>query len=154
MLETDSSQGGKSASPIADWALDPTVTFLNHGSFGACLRAILDVQRGWRDKLEAQPVKFLARDLDELLEWSRSEVAAFVGGDADDLALMTNATAGINTVLRSLSFERGDEILITDHVYNATANAARFTAANFGAHVVMAKIPWPVQSSNQALDAI
>ena len=154
MFEMDSPQGSKSASPIADWALDPTVTFLNHGSFGASLRAILDVQRGWRDKLEAQPVKFLARDLDELLEWSRSEVGAFVGADSDDLALMVNATAGVNTVLRSLSFERGDEILITDHVYNATANAVRFAAANHGAHVTVANIPWPIQSSNQALDAI
>jgi isopenicillin-N epimerase len=154
MPDMDSPQTGKSASQIADWALDPTVTFLNHGSFGACLRAILEVQRGWRDKLELNPVKFLARDLDELLEWSRSEVAAFIGADSDDLALMTNATTGINTVLRSLTFERGDEILITNHVYNSTANAARYVAANFGAQIVVATVPFPVQSSIQALDAI
>lgn len=154
MPDMDTPQSSRSPSPISDWALDPTVTFLNHGSFGACLRAILEVQRGWRDKLEAQPVKFLARDLDELLEWSRSEVGAFVGADADDLALMVNATAGISTVLRSLRFEHGDDILITDHAYNATANAARFAAASSGANLVVAKVPWPVQSSIQALDAI
>jgi isopenicillin-N epimerase len=150
----DSPQTGRSASPITDWALDPTVTFLNHGSFGACLRAILEVQRGWRDKLETQPVRFLARDLEDLLEWSRSEIGAFVGADSDDLALMTNATAGLNTVLRSLTFERGDEILITDHAYDSAANAARFAAALSGARVSVAKIPFPVQSSNQAFDAI
>jgi isopenicillin-N epimerase len=150
----DNPQTGRSASPITDWALDPTVTFLNHGSFGACLRAILEVQRGWRDKLETQPVKFLARDLDELLDWTRSEVGAFVGAESDDVALVTNATAGLSTVLRSLIFERGDEILITDHAYNSAANAARFAAALSGARIVVAKIPFPVQSSNQAFDAI
>jgi isopenicillin-N epimerase len=147
-------QTGRSASPIADWALDPAVTFLNHGSFGACLRAILEVQRGWRDKLEAQPVRFLARDLEDLLDWSRSEIGAFMGADADDLALMVNATAGLSTVLRSVPLERGDEILITSHVYNSAANAARFAAATTGATIVMADIPFPIQSSNQAFDAI
>ncbi len=57
------------------------MTFLNHGSFGACPRAILDVQKGWRDKLEAHPVRFLARDLEDLLDWCRSEIGAFVGAD-------------------------------------------------------------------------
>ena len=154
MPDTDSSQSSRAASPIADWALDPTITFLNHGSFGASLRAILEVQRGWREKLESQPVKFLARDLDELLEWSRSEIGAFIGVDADDLALMPNATAGLTTVLRSLSLERGDEIVITDHVYGSAGQAARVCAATAGARVVMAKVPWPIQSKNQALDAI
>jgi isopenicillin-N epimerase len=92
-------QLGRSASPITEWALDPTVTFLNHGSFGACLRAILEVQRGWRDKLESNPVRWLGRDLEDLLDWSRSEIGGFVGASADDLALMTNATAGLNTAL-------------------------------------------------------
>ena len=103
-------QLGRSASPITEWALDPTVTFLNHGSFGACLRAILEVQRGWRDKLEAHPVRFLGprpRGPARLVAGPRS--AAFVGASADDLALMPNATAGINTVLRSLRFGSGDE---------------------------------------------
>ena len=123
---TDSpAQIGRSASPITEWALDPTVTYLNHGSFGACLRAILEVQRGWRDKLEMHPVRFLSRDLEDLLDWSRSELGAFTGADADDLALMPNATAGLNTILRSLRFERGDDVLATNHAYNAALNALR-----------------------------
>jgi isopenicillin-N epimerase len=58
----------KAPSPAADWALDPTVTFLNHGSFGACPKAILDVQRRWQNRLEAQPVRFLGRELEDLLD--------------------------------------------------------------------------------------
>ena len=152
---TDSpAQIGRSASPITEWALDPTVTYLNHGSFGACLRAILEVQRGWRDKLEMHPVRFLSRELEDLLDWSRSEIGAFTGSDADDLALMPNATAGLNTILRSLRFERGDDVLATNHAYNAALNALRYSAAQSGANVVLANIPFPIESPDQAYDAI
>jgi isopenicillin-N epimerase len=152
---TDSlGQPGKSASPATEWALDPTVTFLNHGSFGACLKAILEVQRGWRDKLEAHPVRFLARDLEDLLDWCRSEIGAFIGSESDDLALMPNATAGLNTVLRSLRFERDDEVLATGHACNAALNALRFSAEQSGARVILARIPFPIHSPDEAFDAI
>jgi len=153
-LLDSNSQTGKPASPIAEWALDPTVTFLNHGSFGACLRAILEVQRGWRDKLESQPVRFLARDLEDLLDWTRSEIGSFVGADADDLALMQNATAGVNTVLRSVDLQRGDEVIATDHAYNSSLNALRFAAARAGAKVVLARIPFPTPSPDESYEAI
>ncbi len=150
----DPAQSGRSASPVTEWALDPTVTFLNHGSFGACLRAILDVQRGWRDRIEMNPVRFLSRDLEELLDWSRSEIGGFVGASADDLALMPNATAGINTVVRSMRWKAGDEVLTTDHAYAASLNALRFAAASSSARVVLAPIPFPIESSDDAFDAV
>jgi isopenicillin-N epimerase len=153
MLEKESPLA-KPASQATDWALDPTVTFLNHGSFGACPKAILAVQKGWRDKLEAQPVRFLARDLEDLLDWVRSEVAAFVGADGDDLALMPNVTTAINTVLRSLEFEKGDELLTTDHAYNAILNATRFAAAQSGARVALAHVPFPTPTPDEAFEAI
>jgi isopenicillin-N epimerase len=140
--------------PATEWALDDTVAFLNHGSFGACMKATLEVQRGWRDKLEAHPVRFLARDLEDLLDWTRSEIGAFIGADPDDMALMPNATAGVNTVLRSLRFERGDDILATDHAYNACLNAVRFVAAQSAAKVILARIPFPIESPDEAFDAI
>jgi isopenicillin-N epimerase len=149
-----SAQPGRSASPAAEWGLDPTVTYLNHGSFGACLKSVLEVQRGWRDKLEAHPVRFLARELEDLLDWSRSEIGGFTGSDADDLALTTNATAGINTVLRSLRFEKGDELVATDHAYNASLNALRYAAAQWSARVKLATIPFPIESPDEAFDAI
>jgi isopenicillin-N epimerase len=147
-------QTSKSASPAGEWALDDTVAFLNHGSFGACMKAVLEVQRGWRDKLEAHPVRFLARELEDLLDWTRSEIGAFVGAEPDDLALMPNATTGINTVLRSLRFEKGDELLATDHAYNACLNTLRFVAAQSSARVVLARIPFPIESPDEAFDAI
>jgi isopenicillin-N epimerase len=147
-------QLARSASPPADWALDPTVTYLDHGSFGACLRGILDIQQGWRRKLEAHPVRFLTSELEDLLDWTRSELASYVEVDADDLALMTNTTAAVNTVLRSLQFDRGDEVIATDHAYNATLNALRYAAARSVAKVVIAHIPFPLASPDEAFEAI
>jgi isopenicillin-N epimerase len=144
----------RAPSPATDWALDPTVTYLNHGSFGACPKSILEVQMGWRAKLEANPSRFLGRELEDLLDWARSEIGAFVGADPDDLALLPNATAGINTVLRSLRFEKGDEILATDHAYNATLNAVRYGAAQSGARTVLARIPFPISRPGEAFDAV
>jgi isopenicillin-N epimerase len=136
------------------WALDPEVTFLNHGSYGACPVEVLAVQREWRDRLERQPVKFLSRDLDGFLAEARGAVAAFVGADPDDLGFVANATGGINAVLRSLAFQPGDEILMTDHEYNAILNVARHVAARDGARVVVAHLPFPAISPDEIVDRV
>ena len=125
----------------APWRLDPAISFLNHGSFGACPGPVLDAQRAWRDRLESEPVRFLARDLEGLLDEARREVASFLGADADGLAFVPNATTGVNAVLASLRFRPGDELLTTDHEYNATLNALRLAAERDGATVVRAEIP-------------
>jgi isopenicillin-N epimerase len=136
------------------WALDPDVAFLNHGSYGACPIEVLDVQRAWRDRLERQPVKFLSRELDGELAEVRRVIGAFVGADPDDLGLIANATGGVNAVLRSLRFEPGDEILTTDHEYNAILNVARHVAARDGARVVVARLPFPAVSEDDVVDRV
>jgi isopenicillin-N epimerase len=136
------------------WSLDPTVAFLNHGSYGACPTEVLAVQREWRDRLEAQPVKFLSRELDGNLADVRRAVGAFVGADPDDLGLIVNATGGVNAVVRSLAFEPGDEILTTDHEYNAILNVARHVAARDGARVVVARLPFPAVSDDDVVERI
>jgi isopenicillin-N epimerase len=136
------------------WRLDPAVTFLNHGSFGACPGAVLDVQREWQDRMEAEPVRFLARELDGHLAASRAALAGFVGADPDDLAFVTNATGAVNAVVRSLSFAEGDEILTTDHEYNAVINVLRHVAVRDGARVVLARLPFPGTSTDDAVERI
>jgi isopenicillin-N epimerase len=138
----------------AHWDLDPNVVFLNHGSFGACPRPVLELQRELRSRLEREPVLFLGRQLAGLLEPARHALAGWVGCDADDLAFVPNATTGVNTVLRSLSFAPGDELLVTDHEYNACRNAIDFAASRSGARVVLINLPVPVQSPQQIHDAV
>lgn len=136
------------------WRLDPEVTFLNHGSYGACPVEVLEVQRAWRDRLEAQPVKFFSRDLNGCLADVRMALGTFVGADPDDVALVTNATGGANAVLRSLRFDPGDEILTTDHEYNAILNVARYVAARDGARVVVARLPFPAVSEDDVAERV
>lgn len=136
------------------WRLDPAVTFLNHGSYGACPEPVLAIQRAFRERLEAEPVRFLSGDLPGLLDEARVAIGGFLGADPEGLAFVTNATTGVNTVLQSLRFEPGDELLTNDHEYNATLNAMRFVAARDGAAVVVARIPFPIAGPDETLSAI
>ncbi|MEP0872204.1 aminotransferase class V-fold PLP-dependent enzyme [Trichocoleus desertorum AS-A10] len=136
------------------WWLEPDVTFLNHGAFGACPKPVLEVQQQFRLRLEQQPLRFLAQDLEGLLDSVRQVLAEFVGADPLDLVFVSNATTGINTVLRSLHFTPDDELLTTNHEYNACRNALDFVAARSGAQVVVAEIPLPIQSPQQVIEAV
>jgi len=142
------------AAPPVVWPLDPAVTFLNHGSFGSCPLPVLEFQRELRDRMERQPVKFFVRDLEELLDWARIRLAKFLGGKAENLVFVPNATSGVNAVLRSLDFEPGDELLVTDHEYNACRNALDYVAQRTGAKVVVAKIPFPLASAEEIIEAV
>jgi isopenicillin-N epimerase len=142
------------APAAAHWDLDPELVFLNHGSFGACPRAVLRHQQELRQRLERNPVLFVGRELEALLDEARHELARLVAADADDLAFVPNATTGVNAVLRSLSFAPGDELLVLDHEYNASRNALDFVAARSGARVITVTVPLPLASPQQVHDAV
>jgi isopenicillin-N epimerase len=125
------------------WTLDPEVTFLNHGSFGACPRVVLEAQQRIRDEMEREPVRFFLRELPGRLDAARGKLAAFLGAEAEGVAFVTNATTGVNSVLRSLRFGPGEELLVTDHEYNACRNALDFAAERNGAAVVVVPLPFP-----------
>jgi len=136
------------------WTLDPAVTFLNHGSFGATPRAVLEAQDAWRARMEREPVAFFARDLEPALDDARVALGRFVGADPDDLAFVTNATTGINIVARSLRLDPGDEIVLLDHAYPAARNTIQDAADAAGARLVTAHLPVPGATSEAARDAV
>lgn len=143
--------------PAADpalWLHEPGVIFLNHGAFGSCPRHLLEHQGKWRSQMERQPLQFLARDLEAHLDAARKALAEFVGCIPDDLVFVPNTTTGVNTVLRSLKFQPGDELLVTDHEYHACRNALDFVAERSGARVVVAKLPFPFQQEEELITPV
>jgi isopenicillin-N epimerase len=142
-------------SPFAThWTLEPGVTFLNHGSFGATPREVLAEQVAWRERMEAEPVRFFAHEAEGALDAARDALAGFVGADAADLAFIPNATSGVNTVLRSLALRPGDELLTTDHEYNAVRNAMDAVATAAGASVVTVPLFFPGTTPDAVLAAL
>jgi isopenicillin-N epimerase len=135
------------------WPLDPAIAFLNHGSFGACPLPVLETQHHLRQRLERQPLQFF-RDYEALLDAARCQLAAFVGTAPENLAFVPNATTGVNAVLRSLTFETGDELLTTNHEYNACRNALDYIAEQVGLQVVVAEVPFPIDHAEQVVDAV
>lgn len=136
------------------WPLDPGVAFLNHGSYGACPAEVLRYQAALRAEMEAEPVRFLGRELDDRLDAARARLGAFVGADPDDLAFVSNATGGVNAVLRSLRLAAGDELLTTDHAYQACRNTLDFVAERSGARVVTVTLPFPVTDPQAIVDTV
>lgn len=136
--------------------LDPSVTFLNHGSYGACPAEVFATWQGLQREMEAEPVAYLdpGRGQWARLARVRDGLAAELGASASDLALMTNATEALNVVAHSLPLGPGDEILTTDHEYSALDKTWAYVARARGARVVVAEVPLPLTDAGAMEEAL
>jgi len=133
------------------WLLDPEVAHCNHGSFGAVPAPVLAAQEKIRRQAAVNPMRWFARELPELVAVARAEVAAFLGADADDLAFVSNVSAGVSAIAQSLQLSPGDEVLSSDHAYGAVSYALDRLCARTGARRAVASIPY--QSSDDEVVA-
>ncbi|MEL6204502.1 MAG: aminotransferase class V-fold PLP-dependent enzyme [Pseudomonadota bacterium] len=136
------------------WPLEKDMIFLNHGSYGAAPIAVLDAQSTWRRQLEAQPCQFINAVAPGEIRAAAATLATFVGAQPEDTVFVENTTCGLNAVLRSLQFAPGDEIVISDHIYNATRNTVRFVVEAAGAKIRVAEIGLPVANEDQIFEAV
>jgi isopenicillin-N epimerase len=151
----DVAAGSHGATDLArHWTLDPDITYLNHGSFGACPRPVLAAQQALRDQLEREPARFFNREAPVLLLGALQDLARFICAPVSGLAFVPNVTFAINSVLRSIPLPAGAELLVTDHEYNATRNILEYVAAERGCRVVVAEIPFPIAGPGSVLDAV
>lgn len=129
--------------------LDPDVVFLNHGSFGAAPKPVVEAYQNWQLQLERQPVLFLGRELDVLLRRSRIALGEYLNADADDLVYIPNATHGVNIIAHSLQLKAEDEVLTTDHEYGACDYTWEFICGKMGSRYIRQPIPLPVHSKEE-----
>ena len=140
----------------AFFLLRPDVTFLNHGSFGACPRPVFEEYQRWQLQLESQPVAFLdpARGLSGWMRDARVAMAAMLGTSAENIVGLTNATYALNIVAQSLDLKPGDEILTTDHEYAALEKTWAYVCRKTGAVIRTVNLPLPLTEERQFTDAI
>src|ERR1700722_20924705 len=136
------------------WCLDPAVTYLNHGSFGACPSAGREARAPPPRKVEREPVGFLVANLPARLDAARDTLSAFLGAEPQDVVFVPNATPAVNAVLRSLSFGPEDELLLTNHTYAACRKTVHFVAQRCGARVIVANLPFPCRDEEAIVAAV
>lgn len=142
-------------SPLArHWTIDPSVCYLNHGSFGACPRVVLEEQARLRALMEAEAVRFFVEKIWDLSDAARRAVSELMGCDWRSVAPMPNATIGVATVLGNLTLRAGDEVLAFDQEYPACRNNFARFAERFGASVTTPTLPTPVSSEGEVVDAL
>ena len=132
--------------------LDPSVVFLNHGSYGATPKPVFEAYQQWQRRLERQPVLFLGRELPGLMLESRTALGEYLNADPNDVVYVPNATHGVNIVARSLDLQPGDEILTTDHEYGACDYTWEFHCSRIGARYIHRPIPLPVHTDEEIVD--
>ena len=134
--------------------LDPEITYLNHGSYGACPRPIFESLIKMKEKLEFEPVRFLGYDVFPLLEKSRKSLSEFVNCNMDDIVFTSNPSTALNTVIKSLNLKENDEILTTNHEYGALDKTWNFICKKTGAKYIQTKIPLPLISDEDFIKRI
>lgn len=136
----------------SQFLLDPTITFLNHGSFGACPKPVFEEFQRYQRELESDPVQFIVKKLTEYLKEAKAPLAKFIGCSQEDFFFVPNPTVAINTVMRSLNLQPGDEILATNHEYGAMDRTWHFYCKKSGAKYVRQPISLPIVSKEQIIE--
>lgn len=136
----------------SQFLLDPTITFLNHGSFGACPKPIFEEYQRFQRELETEPVYFLIKKQKEYLQLAKNSLAKFVGCSPNDFFFTSNPTIAINTIMRSLNLKSGDEILTTNHEYGAMDRTWNFYCKKSGAKYIRQNISIPIVSKQQIIE--
>ena len=138
----------------SQWMIRDDIAFLNHGSFGALPRVVFEKQNDWRRRIEAEPIELIGRRGEALVEEAKVPVGQTFGMTPANFGFVTNATEGVNAVLRSLKLSEGDELLTTDHVYGAVRTTMKQVARQASAVCREVEIPLPAMSAGEIVDRV
>ena len=134
--------------------LDPNITFLNHGSFGACPKVVFDNYQYWQRELERQPVKFFTKVLYEKLEYSRKKLSNFIGCDHDELIFLQNPTTAVSNIICNLNLKSGDEVLMSSHEYGALIRSWVEWGVKKNIKIIQQEVKLPLTNENEFIESI
>jgi len=134
--------------------LDPNITFLNHGSIGACPKVVFDNYQYWQRELEKQPVKFFTKVLYEKLENSRKKLSNFIGCDHDELIFFQNPTTAVSNIICNLNLQSGDEVLMSSHEYGALIRSWVEWGVKRNIKIVQQEVKLPLTTENEFIESI
>lgn len=134
--------------------LDPEIVYLNHGSFGACPRSVIEAQQAHRDRVEADAMRFYIYDLWNDVDRSREALGVLINAPARDLVFVSNATSAVATVIANIELKPGDEVVVNRFEYPACINNLRRACERSGAKLVVVDLPWNPIDEDSACDAI
>ncbi|GEQ67685.1 hypothetical protein JCM33374_g1350 [Metschnikowia sp. JCM 33374] len=121
---------------------------VNHGSYGLPPQCVIDkyIEAFYGDL--ASPDSFLrVKQPVQYLEGIQA-VAELLNCSYKNLALVTNATSGVNTILRSLPFQKGDKIALPSTTYGSCANTVKFLAESVGVIPVVVPLDYPMSDDD------
>jgi isopenicillin-N epimerase len=139
---------------IQYWSHDRDIVFLNHGSFGAVPQYVVSRQRKLQDRWNEDPIRFLVREQEPLWWENKKMLAEFLHTKSSNIALIKNATQGINTILNNIDFEPGEEILSTNHIYGACLHNIQVLSKKKNIDIKLVEVPFPIQHEDQVTEAI
>jgi isopenicillin-N epimerase len=132
--------------------IDPSITFLNFGSFGACPKPIFQDYQKWQLELETEPAQFIQVNGPRYISESRLALAKYVNCNETDLVYITNPSYGVNIIAKSLDLRSGDEILSTDVEYGACDRTWNYYCEKAGAKFVRQHISLPLTTKEKFIE--
>ncbi|HOZ67869.1 MAG TPA: aminotransferase class V-fold PLP-dependent enzyme [Chitinophagaceae bacterium] len=138
----------------SQFLLRDDITFLNFGSFGACVKPVFEKYQQYQLELEQEPVLFITGNGPKYLEQSREALGQYLHADKDDLVYVTNPSFAVNTVARSLKLKTGDEVLTTNLEYGACDKTWNYYCEQTGARYVRQPISLPLTSKEEFVDEL
>ena len=142
------------SSMSAEFQLEPTIAYLNHGSFGACPRRVLEAQDAHRQAIEHNAMRFYIDDIWPKIDRSRQALGELINADAQDLVFVSNATSGVANVIANIDLRAGDEVIVSRFEYPACINNLRRACEQAGAKLVVVDLPWNPIDEDSAFEAI
>ncbi len=138
---------------MKDWfLLDPDITYLNHGSYGACSKPVFKEYQDWQKKLENQPVQFMTNQVYSAMEKSRESMSQFVGCDKEELIFFQNPTTAVTNVIYNLDLKPGEEVLMSNHEYGALVRAWKLWEQKTGVNIIQQDISMPVTTEENFIE--